>query len=195
MRSEFDEPTRFDRRKQRTRQQLKDAAAKLILERGFDAVTIQDITDYADVGRGTFYLHFRDKEEIVARIIQDSFEAFEGANIPSLDNMTVEQRDLIAFTGFFMHIAEQGALFRAVGGSIGAANVAAYIGDYVLKRAIMRLNEQNLYPDVPPEIAAQFMAGALMQMVSWWLNHTDEYTPQQVGRMFFHMLHGKEATL
>ena len=107
-------------------------------------------------------------------------------------SMTIEQRDYLSFIGFFAHIAQQGSLFNAVGGSTGAANVSAYIGDYVLTRAHIRLNEQNIFTDVPPDIAAQFMTGALMQMVSWWLKHTQEYTPQQVAAMFYRLLHRKE---
>jgi AcrR family transcriptional regulator len=186
--------TRFDRRKQRTRQQIMDAAAALILEYGFDAVSIQEITDGADLGRGTFYLHFRDKEEVVARIIQGSFEAFE-AQGAALDGLTFEQREYLSYIGFFMHIAAQSPIFNAVGGSNGAAVVASYIGEYVLIRAQMRLREQaamqTMYPDVEPDVAAQFMTGALMQMVSWWLKNTDRYTPQQVAGMFYRLLHHK----
>ena len=183
--------SRFDRRKQLTRQGLMQAAADLILEKGFDAVSIQDIVDRADLGRATFYLHFRDKQEIAARIIQESFEAVEAQGAAALEGFSVEQSDYLSFVGYFMHIATQGSLFRAIGGTEGAAAVASYIGAYVLKRAEMRLAQHNLYPDVPPEVAAQFMTGALMQMTSWWLAHTDDYSAPQVAAMFFRLLHGK----
>ena len=61
---------RFERRKQRTRDQLKQAAIGLILEKGYDAVQVQDITDRADLGRGTFYIHFADKEDVVWRAVR-----------------------------------------------------------------------------------------------------------------------------
>jgi len=56
--------TKTDRRVQRTRELLQKALIELIRERGYDAVTIQDIVDRANVGRTTFYLHYRSKDEL-----------------------------------------------------------------------------------------------------------------------------------
>lgn len=56
--------TRPDRRRARTRKMLSDALMGLILERGYDAITIQDITDKANLSRATFYLHFGDKQDL-----------------------------------------------------------------------------------------------------------------------------------
>lgn len=60
----------LDRRVRRTRRALQDSLTSLILEKGYDAVTVEDITDRADLGRTTFYLHYKDKEEL---LIPDSF--------------------------------------------------------------------------------------------------------------------------
>jgi AcrR family transcriptional regulator len=56
---------KMDRRIQRTRQLLQDALLALILEKGFEAVTVQDVIDRANVGRSTFYAHFQDKEDLL----------------------------------------------------------------------------------------------------------------------------------
>ena len=53
-----------DRRVNRTRRLLREALLALIMEEGYDAVTIEEITDRADLGRTTFYLHYRDKEDL-----------------------------------------------------------------------------------------------------------------------------------
>lgn len=57
-------PTRSDRRKARTRQSLIDAAVRLIAEGRGDRASIQEITDAADIGFGSFYNHFDSKEEL-----------------------------------------------------------------------------------------------------------------------------------
>lgn len=54
-----------DRRVQRTRRQLREALITLILERGWDAVSVRDVCEKADVGRSTFYVHFADKENLL----------------------------------------------------------------------------------------------------------------------------------
>ena len=55
--------TKTDRRVQRTRELLQKALIALISERRYDAITIQDIVDRANVGRTTFYLHYSSKDE------------------------------------------------------------------------------------------------------------------------------------
>ena len=54
---------RSTRRRQRTRARLPEAARRIITKKSYDATTIGDITEAADVGKGTFYLHFGDKEK------------------------------------------------------------------------------------------------------------------------------------
>src|SRR5258705_12452313 len=54
-----------DRRVRRTRNGLAEAFLSLVIERGYDRVTVQNILDRADVGRSTFYTHFRDKESLL----------------------------------------------------------------------------------------------------------------------------------
>src|SRR6184192_3202097 len=60
-----------DRRVQRTRQLLQDALIAMMIEKGYEATTIQDIIDRANVGRATFYAHFADKETLLASRIED----------------------------------------------------------------------------------------------------------------------------
>jgi AcrR family transcriptional regulator len=54
-----------DRRVQRTRRLLHKAFMSLILEKKYESITVQEILDRADVGRSTFYMHFRDKDELL----------------------------------------------------------------------------------------------------------------------------------
>ena len=54
-----------DRRVRRTRKLLQDAFISLVIEKGYEKTTIQDILDRADVGRSTFYVHYRDKEALL----------------------------------------------------------------------------------------------------------------------------------
>src|SRR5205807_4575943 len=60
-----------DRRVQRTRQLLQDALISLMIEKGYEATTVQDIIDRANVGRATFYAHFADKETLLVSRLED----------------------------------------------------------------------------------------------------------------------------
>lgn len=66
------QPTRLDRRKARTRRALVDAARALLVERGTDDVSIQEITDRADVGFGSFYNHFATKAELFEAAVTEA---------------------------------------------------------------------------------------------------------------------------
>ncbi len=68
--------SRGSRRKRQTREKLLQAAMELMAERGMDGVAINEITERADVGFGTFYNHFPSKDAIYAVLIQQVFEDF-----------------------------------------------------------------------------------------------------------------------
>ena len=65
---------RRERRKLKTRNDLKQATEELLIEVGFDALNIQKITDHADLARATFYLHFGDIEEAVWAVLADRIQ-------------------------------------------------------------------------------------------------------------------------
>src|SRR5215468_5244059 len=69
---------RTDPRVIRTRQMLRDAMVATILEKGYDATSIQDITERAGLRRATFYLHYRDKEELMVSMIHDTIDDLIG---------------------------------------------------------------------------------------------------------------------
>ena len=82
-------PTRGERRKQRTRRRLLDAAFELMADRGPEAVAINEITDLADVGFGSFYNHFASKEAIFDAVMDEVFEGYADA----LDELIADVED------------------------------------------------------------------------------------------------------
>jgi len=68
------EKNRVQKRAKRTRKKLKDAALDVFSEQSIDATTVEDITEKADVGKGTLYQHFEDKEEIVVMLVEDAVD-------------------------------------------------------------------------------------------------------------------------
>lgn len=72
-------PTRRERKKERTRREIYDAAMRLFARGGFEAVTIAEICEEADVGRGTFFLHFPSKSALLYEFNQRVAEDFREA--------------------------------------------------------------------------------------------------------------------
>jgi AcrR family transcriptional regulator len=81
--------SRHQRRREKTRARLLDAARTLVAERGVDAVGLSDITEAADLGAGTFYNYFHSRDEIVEAVAEESIESL-GAR---MDSMTADMTD------------------------------------------------------------------------------------------------------
>ncbi len=75
--------SRSDKRVAKTRKKLLAAALEVFSEYGIDASTIDDITDRADLGKGTFYRHFSDKREIATALVEQAIERLSGALVPT----------------------------------------------------------------------------------------------------------------
>src|SRR5687767_9828388 len=121
---------RLDPRVVRTRQMLREAFMALIAERGFETVTIQDITERATLNRATFYLHYRDKYELLT----DLFETLIGDITPlPPDNMTLlSPYDVVpGVARVFEHFAEHADFYRSLLGSQGVLAFTTRIRDYI----------------------------------------------------------------
>ncbi|WP_233243660.1 TetR/AcrR family transcriptional regulator [Paraconexibacter algicola] len=89
--------TRTDRRRARTRRQLVAAARELITERGVAGLRIAELTDAADVGRGSFYNHFDSKEDLVAAVFRESLETLAHTILTSIpDDLPPAERAAMA---------------------------------------------------------------------------------------------------
>ena len=100
---------KIDRRVQRTRELLQHSLLSLILERGYESLVIQDITDHANLSRAAFYLHYRDKEELLWASVEEVFsELLEIAP----ENMPDEN----PYIALFNHVAERPRLYRVIVG-------------------------------------------------------------------------------
>src|SRR5581483_7460919 len=118
-----------DRRVLRTRQMLSDALFALIEERGYDAITVQDIAEQANIGRATFYLHYHDKEELLS----DSFKRLANNLIKSVvpDTTHSPATYQILSVLVFRHVAQHRSLYQALLGESGPPMMVIRIRKYI----------------------------------------------------------------
>ncbi len=183
-----------DRRVQRTRRQLREALLALIVEKGYDAVTIEEITGRADLGRTTFYLHYRDKEELllesIAALSEDLREQIERTPMVEWDFTNDQQPPILLV---FRHAAENANLYRIIlhgeGATRAEQGMRSLIARIVLETLIVRVPKEGLRiaPSVPEEVFANYFAGALMAFITWWLEQCMPYTPEEMSGMFRRM--------
>lgn len=163
---------------------LRDALLDLILERGYDSITVQDITDHANLGRATFYLHFKDKEELLFSSLKETVD--ELAQKLTQENRTgmvngTNPPSLIAFR----HAAENRQLFRVLltaqaGGTI-ISRLRTLIADLVEAQVSLMVSADVL--PIPLTIIGQHAAGSLIALLTWWLETDSGYTPEQMAQM------------
>jgi AcrR family transcriptional regulator len=167
----------------------------LVLEKGYDAVTIQDIVDRADYGRGTFYIHFDDKESIVWEIILDGLNEA---------NQQGEQRyregiyppGYLGYLITFEHAQKNSGLYRLMMGSQGSSLLSHRVGQVLagqIEQSI-RTGEYAPNPEVPAEVMAQTIVGALVRLVFWWLETPNDLTPEQMAGMLWQIIHHEDVT-
>jgi len=186
---------KIDRRKVRTRQMLRDALIALILEKGYDATTVEDITNRANLGRATFYLHYRDKDELLVHTLESTFDELVKTLKPiSLDDVsTAQAQALVAF----QHAAENRDLYRVMLGGQGSGSILRRVREYIatLVQERTQLLIQQLPPGaipIPGEILAEHIAGSLLTLIVWWLENDLPYSAEYMAQVF-QQLNGIQA--
>jgi AcrR family transcriptional regulator len=188
---------RPDRRVQRTRQQLRDALIALILERGYDAVRVEDITARANLGRATFYLHYRDKEALlldsIRQTVDDLMAQVSAFAPPHLDAGSEAAAAWLqrAIALVFDHAAENATLYRVILRGEGTAAISQRIHAMICQAVITYLDAHRPQqaPPVPAEVLANYFAGALLGLLTWWLEHGMPYPPQNMAEMFYRLFY------
>jgi AcrR family transcriptional regulator len=189
-------PTRHERRRLQTRKILIETTLQLILEKGYDAVSIQDITDQADLGRGTFYIHFKDKDEVTWAMFQDMFQELEQQAHQQLDR-NMPQVEYYGFLKIFHHAEKNRDLYRVMFGGKGSSMLTKRVQDYLAKALLNDIRNAPATPGVnfhlPEEIETQILTGVISRLLFWWLETPNSYTAEQMSAMIYEALYRIEA--
>ncbi len=168
-----------DRRITRTRALLRSALMELILETGYESITIQDITDRANLGRATFYMHYKDKEDLLLTSMREGYQAL----VEQIDNVHSTFDDPFPLRVVFDYAAANRDLFLVI--LYGAGKTIAYqqARDFIADRARMLIQDIISPSRVPLEVASIYYAGALVSILVWWLEQGMPYTSQKMEEM------------
>jgi len=178
---------RSDRRVQRTRKLLQESIMALILEEGYDAISIQDITDKANLGRATFYLHFKDKDDLLQDVMDQMISDFMD-QVPELSEVQWQLKDRKAVEKLFDFAADHYDLYRILifssGGITASRQLQSKIAENIEAAIRREIEEKNAQPLVPPNFIANHFAGSLLATIYWWLDNDLPYHVEQMASMF-----------
>jgi AcrR family transcriptional regulator len=178
---------KLDERIRRTRQRLGIALLELLKEKALEEVTVQEVLDKACVGRSTFYVHFRDKNDLLL----SQFELFLDFMSTMLSARQEQSRRVVPVTEMFDHLAEQRKLYRALAHSGSLEEFYDLAQGYFARGIERRLRESNARPEIPPhELTARSvaLAGSLLSLLRWWMDRGSKEPAAELDRMFHRMV-------
>jgi AcrR family transcriptional regulator len=176
-----------DRRVRRTRTSLLMAWLDLIVEKGYEDVTVQDIVDRANVGRSTFYTHFLDKRELLLSGVEE-LHSFLAQQHAALDRSAADSTGLLPYSlPLFQHIQRNFRVCRVLLGShsggIGEPHMRRILTDLV-RQEIAAPVPPNVTPAVPLDVVVHYTVSALIGLLTWWTDEQLPCSPEEIDLQF-----------
>jgi len=176
-----------DRRIQKTKNLLHEALDSLIREKPYDAIVVQEILDRANVGRSTFYMHFRDKDELLVSGIHEMLGSVHKTESPSSGK---HYERIIRFSRrIFEHIHRHRHMGAAKMGTRGRAVIHEH-----LQQVLAELITNDLRKDVqsrrrtarqlPPDLLVQYVASTFTLVLNWWVESRNPLSPNEIDDVF-----------
>lgn len=179
---------RVDRRVRRTRRLLHEALRSLILEKGYDRVTVQDVIDHADIGRATFYAHFRDKDDLLMSGFEEMRTSLRQHLAGSPRHHKRPGEDIEFVRALFSHAQDHRREYRAHVGSRSGGTILAFVRKELMSLMRAYLDQavarRRVKPVVPVEILTHYVVSALLAVLTWWLDNDLPYTAEQMAQIF-----------
>ena len=196
--------TTVDRRIIRTKKALRDALTILMKEKTFDEITVSDLTTRADINRGTFYLHYRDKYDLLE---QSEEEIIEGIRKTRSKKRMLKMEDIPGFdymnepmpfiTELFEYLRENADFMTVILGAKG--NPAFHVKlknvmrDVMAEGILMHLKEEDLI--VPIGYLSAYAISAQLGVIQHWLDTGMRETPEEVSIIIARLVFGDPATI
>jgi AcrR family transcriptional regulator len=180
-----------DRRVQRTRELLLDALFELMIKRGYERLTIQNLLDRSGVGRATFYAHFKSKDDLLA----SSVTRLRG----SLEQARHKRPERMGFTlPLFQHMASHRRIYLMAVVPESEVSVQQHFTRMLrdLVRDDLAARRCAGRDDASVDLATHYVVGALWSTIVWWMDSASTMSPERINAVFQRLTFpGLDATL
>lgn len=177
-----------DRRVERTQQLLETALLSLIKEQEFDAISVQEIIDRANVGRATFYAHYDNKEDLLETGFEGLLATLRERQREARSRGSGTDEELFAFSRHLLaHANEHRAIFPAMVSKRGGALIQHLLRQLLVKVVrddVKAMRAQIAARQLPEEAIVQFIAGGLFGLLMWWLSGKMRLSVEEVNEIF-----------
>jgi len=171
---------KIDSRVRQTRAALLGALPALMIERGYERITIQNVLERADVGRATFYAHFDSKDDLLAASVANLRRWLMQAwhDMP-------DQR--LGFTlPLFQHLESHAAIYEKSVARASEVSVERHIRQMLNGLVREDLMQRQGQPESGSavELAVQYVVGALWSVIVWWMESGMHMSPHDINALF-----------
>lgn len=182
----------IDPRVSRTRELIQEALIELIEEKGFEAITVKDLTTKANINRGTFYAHYQDKYDLMEKC-QEQFmqQMTEIAKryYPDVEDELNNQSEFMAplslFISIFENLDENSSFITAVLSPKGDVTFQIKLKDFLWKTIFNNshglIKEEKIL--VPEQYLVSYIVSAHIGVIQQWLNEGRKESPRKMAQI------------
>ena len=183
----------MDLRVIRTKNSIRNALVELIEEKGFESITVKDITMKAKINRGTFYAHYQDKFDLMTKCQEEIMQEMSNIAKQNLPDVIAElgtdspiNKPFTVFVSIFEYLNVNSEFMKAVLGPKGDLSFQTKIKDFMLKTLLENnqnsiLKAENLL--VPGHFLISYIASAHIGVIQQWLDSGRKESPQEMARI------------
>ena len=169
-----------DRRAARTRSLLENSLLALIRRKPYEAITIQEICTGADVGRSTFYAHYRSKDDLKRHGLEHLRSELADAQRKGVEGARLTF-SLPMFEHARAHLEDYRALKRNRGGRVALGRIRGILSERVREELATYGTGR---PNMDPDVMREYLVGAYLAVLTWWLDDGARMAPAAVDAMF-----------
>ena len=178
----------------KTKELLKDTLVDLIEEKGFNATSVRDITLKAGLNRGTFYLHYRDKHDLMEKnqneVLKGLHEKIKQLKPYEFDKYYSKDMIYPPILQLFYYLMENKRFIKIMISSNGDPAFPKKIKEYIKESFYEKLNiikDQNII-DIPHEYTTAFISSAFFGLIEQWIEKDEQNTPEEMAILHMKML-------
>ncbi|BFT73712.1 TetR/AcrR family transcriptional regulator [Paenibacillus sp. P36] len=176
-----------DRRILRTKQAITKSFLELFSEKDFEQITINEIAERANVNRGTIYLHYSDKYDLLDKCIEDHINELISL-CTKRENPSVSQGMVQEPKPIFDYFHDNFPFFSAMFSNQRVFLFREQLLNFISVNLMVKMKKPDNQPDIDLELKAQFMASAFIGIVEWWIRHqmphSTQFMADQVKSLF-----------
>ena len=178
---------KVDRRVIKTRRQLKKGLAALMKEKSVNQITVKELVEEVDINRSTFYLHFKDIQDLL-REIEENMEAQIKRAIEEHPIVSGNENAFYFIEDMFRVLDEEREISKALIGPNGDMGFIHRIERIIKENS--RGTLQKMFPGKKEDLKYfyAFCLSGCLGLVKVWLNEGEEKSPEEMAQMTFNMI-------